>query len=63
MAKDMEKAKVLSAIVTFFTGEISLQESQVPMTKGKVKGQESSPWVEKDQNKEYPKRSDMYKFY
>lgn len=50
MAKDMEKAKVLSAIVTFFTGQIILQESQVPMPKGKVKGQESSPSVENDQN-------------
>lgn len=62
MTKNMEKVKVLSAIVTFFTGKTNLQESQVPMNTGKVQGKEGSPWVEKDQVKEHSNRTDTYKF-
>lgn len=43
MTKNMEKAKVLSAIVTFSTGKTSFQVPQVPMTREKVQDKESSP--------------------
>lgn len=62
MTYNMEKTKVVSAIVTFFTGKTSLQESQVPMTRGKVQGKEGSPWAEKDQVKEHSNGPDLYKF-
>lgn len=59
--KECGKGQVLNVFVTFFSGQTSLQESQIPMTRGKVQDEEGSLWVEKDQVKEYSNRPAMYK--
>ncbi|KAK4815465.1 hypothetical protein QYF61_002924 [Mycteria americana] len=50
VTQDVEKAEVLNtSFISVFTGNIGLQESQVPETRGKVWRNEDFPLVEEDQ--------------
>lgn len=59
--KECGKGQVLNVFVTLFSGQTNHQESQVPMTRGKVQGKEGSLWWEKDQIKEHSNRPAMFK--
>ena len=62
MTNDMEKANILNAFfVSVFTSKTSLQESQVPETKGKDWSQKDVPLVKEDQIREYLSNMDIHK--
>jgi len=58
----MEKFEVLNILfASVFTSKISLQETQVPETKGKVCSKEDVPLVEEDEVRQYLSNLDIHK--
>lgn len=57
VTKDSVRAKVLNAFfISVFTGETSLQESQVPKTRGKVCSKEGLPLLQESPVREHVKK-------
>lgn len=62
MTEDTEKAKVLNVFFTMvFTGKTGLQESHVPVTKGKVQSKETLLLLEKEKGREYLNKLGIHK--
>lgn len=62
VTKDMQKAEVLNAFFSLvFTVKTGFQESQVPVTSGKVQSKEDLPLVEEDQVREQLNKMDIHK--
>ena len=63
VTQDIEKAKVVSDVfVSVFTSKTSLQESQIPDTRGKGWSEEDVPLLEEDPVGEYLSKLDIHTY-